>query len=126
MSDQSQISIESTALARLRIKALRRGLWFRILTRSERALIELSIRVVDRVRGLFLAKMLLSIMQKLLNAMEGIVARSMRTVGRSMAERLSCIAQSWGNESAVGWVEDRGFLQYLVVTHINTPTLFKS
>ena len=124
--DQTRIPLERNELTKLRVRALRRGVWFRVLTRSERALIELTTRVVDRVRGFLLAKVLSSVVKKLLDAMEGDVSRLMKTVGHLLAQRLSRIAQGWGNKSAVGWAEDSGFVQYLAVTHLNTPAMFRS
>jgi hypothetical protein len=37
-------------LAKLRLKAVRRGCWFRDLKRGERRLLDLAIRVVERTR----------------------------------------------------------------------------
>jgi hypothetical protein len=58
--------------------------------------------------------------------MESKVARVMREVGRGLAENLSRIAQNWGNKSAHRWKEDPRFVQYLAVTYINTPAMFKA
>jgi len=89
-------------------------------------LMNLVIRVVDRVRSLILAKLLNSAVKKLLEAMESEVVCMMRTVGRQLAQKLSKIAESWGNESAVGWAEEPGFIQYLAVSCMNTPAMFKA
>jgi len=89
-------------------------------------LMSLVIRVVERVRSLILAKLVSSAVKKLLEAMESEVVRIMRTVGSQLAQKLSRIAKSWGNESAVEWAEERGFIQYLAVNHINTPAMFKA
>jgi len=113
-------------LAKLRVRALRRGVWFRVLTRAERAQIELTMKVVKRIRSLFLAKVLTNIVEKLLEAMESKVARLTREVGSALARKLSGIAQNWGNESAESWTADPGFTRYLAVTYMNTPSMFKS
>jgi len=112
-------------LAKLRVKARRRGVWFRMLSRVERGLIDLSIRVVEKVRSLVLARSLISVVEKLLEAMESEVTRLMRTVGRSLAQKLSEIAQGWGNKSARLWAGDLGFVQYLAVTQKNLSPSFR-
>lgn len=109
------------ALARVRLKAIRRGVWFRELKDIERKLVELTVKVVERVRSPLLAKLVSSIVRKLLDAMEGEVSRLLRTKGRSLAQKLSQIAQGWGNKSAVRWPEDAGFIQFLTI--INLPAL---
>ena len=113
-------------LVRIRARAMRRGVWFRVLTRAERAQIELTTRVVKKIRSFFLARVVTSIVEKLLDAMESKVARLMREVGPALALKLSGIAQKWGNESAVHWTADPWFRQYLTVMYVNTPSVFKT
>jgi hypothetical protein len=110
----------------MKAKAIRRGFWFRVLSRTERASIDLTIKVVERVHSLLLARMLCAIVRKLLDVMESRVTRVMREVGRGLAENLSRIAQNWGNKSAHHWAEDPSFMKYLAVTYINTPAMFKA
>jgi hypothetical protein len=50
----------------------------------------------------------------------------MREVGCGLAEKLSLIAQGWGNKSASDWTEDPSFVQYLAITYMNTPAIFKA
>lgn len=125
LDENSRIQLGRDELIRVRTRALRRGVWFRALTGAERAVVGLTIRVVERVRSHLLAKVLTSVVKKLLDATEGEVARLMRTVGRSLARRLSGIARGWGNKSAVRWTEEPGFIQYLSIIHMNTPAPFK-
>jgi len=83
---------------------------------------ELVIMVVkEKVRSLCLAKLLVPIIKKLLDAMGGIQALigefvyKMGTVGLRLAQKLSQIAQAWGNKSAAKWPEDKGFVQFLTI-----------
>ena len=115
---QTPISLTREALARLRLKALRRGCWFRDLKRSERKLLELTIRVVEKVRSFLLAKIVSRIVGKLCEAMESVVHRLMRTEGRSLAEKLSRIGEAWGNRSAASWANEQGFIQFLTVSNL--------
>ena len=125
LDENRRIPLGRDELIRVRARALRRGVWFRALTGAERAVVDLTTRVVERVRSHLLAKVLTSVVKKLLDAMEGEAARLMRTVGRSLARRLSGIARGWGNRSAVRWAEEAGFMQYLSIMHMNTPAIFK-
>ena len=107
------------SLARLRLRALRRGMWFSGLKQSERKLLELTISVVQRVRSFMLAKVVSQIVDKLCDALESRVYRLIRTEGRCMSEKLSNIAISWGYREAKCWIEDLGFRQYLVVCNLD-------
>lgn len=115
------------ALARVRLKALRCRVWFKALSRDERILTDLVIRVTDRVRSFLLAKLLFRIVKKLIEAMGGIravigeVAYKIKTDGVRLAQKLSQIALGWGNRSAAKWPEDSGFVQYLTIMGLNKP-----
>jgi hypothetical protein len=117
------VPLTREALAKLRLKARRRGLWFRDLKQTERKLLDLTIRVVQRVRSFILAKLVSRIVCKLCEAMESRILRLMRTEGRSLAEKISKIGQAWGNRAAKFWAKDRGFMQYLTVANLS---FFKS
>lgn len=122
----SRFPLSRKALARLRLKAIRRGVWFRELKVSERRLLELVIRIVGKVHSRILAKVLFGIVSKLLEAMEGEVSRLMRMKGRKLAQGLSYIAQVWGNRSAVEWASDLGFVKFLAICHMNRSGMFNS
>lgn len=122
--DKTLLPLTKGMLANVRIRALRRGLWFKVLNRLERAGVDLTLKVVDKVRSSVLTKMLTSIVAKLSEALESKVAHAMREVGYSLAQQLSRIAQDWGNKSAVKWKADRGFVQYLAVVCLNNSPMF--
>jgi hypothetical protein len=106
------------ALVKMKLKAMRRGVWFRDLKQSERKLLDLTISVVERVRSFLLAKLVSQLIDKLCEAMESRVFRLMRTEGRSLAQKVANIGEAWGNRMAKSWAIDRGFMQYLVVTRL--------
>jgi hypothetical protein len=95
-------------LAGLKIRALRKRVWYRVLNRIERGLLDLTIRWVDNVRSRRLTEMLLRILVKLARAMEQGIARVL-LVGRELALRASVLAVQWGNVEAYSWRLDRGF-----------------
>jgi len=109
-------------LSAIRVRAIRRGLWWRVLSRVERATVDLTIRVVDCVRSRLLSEILMKIVGKLeeaLNAVELMVAR----VGRPLALKLSRLAVGWGYTEAESWASDSTFVRYLAVTALNSPYL---
>jgi hypothetical protein len=102
-------------LAEAKKFALRRRVWFRLLNRVERGIIDLTVRYVDRIKSVTLAKVVTAIMDKLQFAVESVVDRLVRTVGLPLARKISDIAVSWGNRLASMWADDRGFARFLVV-----------
>ena len=99
-------------LVALRTRALRRRLWFRVLDRVERGLVDLTIRWVDRVKSGRLAQVLVRILEKLVRAMEGGMVRVLER-GRVLALRASGLAVLWGDGVAFGWRFDAGFQRAL-------------
>ena len=95
-------------LAGVKTRALRKRVWYRVLDRVERGLLDLTIRWVDNVRSGRLTEMLLRILAKLARAMEQGMARVL-VVGRELALRASVLAVGWGNVEAYSWRLDRGF-----------------
>ncbi|MCW4015255.1 MAG: hypothetical protein NWF06_02695 [Candidatus Bathyarchaeota archaeon] len=106
------------ALTKLKLKAVRRGCWFRDLKHNERKLLDLTMRVVEKVHSFLLAKIVSQLVRKLHGAMESMVHRLMRTEGRSMAEYVARIGESWGNTVAKFWATDYAFIQYLTVNNL--------
>ena len=120
IAESSQNPLTQFGLFNLRLRALRRRVWFKVLSKVERSLIDLVLRTVKKVRSSMLARSLTIIVKKLLNAMESQITRQTRTIGFSLAQNLSRIAQSWGNKSAWRWAKDAGFAQYLTITCLNS------
>lgn len=112
-------SVSRSLLVRMRTLALRRGVWFGTLSRTERACVDLTIRVVDEVRSGILMDALLSVLRKVDEVVESRVVRSMRDVGLEAARRLGSVAVSWGNSSAASWILDAKFVRFLAVLHLN-------
>jgi hypothetical protein len=114
------VPLTREALAKLRCRAVRCGVWFRDLKHGERKLLSLTISVVQRVQSFILAKLVSRIVDRLCEAMESRVFRLMRTEGRSLAERVSKIAEAWGNRAAKSWADDSGFIQYLTINNLSS------
>lgn len=110
-----RFEIRLDELAKVRLLAIRRHVFFRVLNRVERGMVYLASKVTKSVRSRVLADALRSIMEKLLDAMESKVEQQMRQVGVPLAKKISRIAQGWGNRNAQKWIEDPGFIQYLTI-----------
>ena len=76
-------------------------------------------RCVVCIRSARLACLVSAILNKLKLAAESIVDRLARTVGFSLARKVSDLAKSWGNRLASIWVGDVGFARFLAVMQFN-------
>src|SRR5664279_5131504 len=86
--------------------ALRHRVWFRLLNRVERGIIDLTVRYVDSIKSVTLAKVVMAIMNKLQCAVESVGDKLVRMVGLPLARKISNIAFSWGNRLASTWAYD--------------------
>jgi hypothetical protein len=113
-------------LIKLRLKAIRAGVWFRALPRIDRVLVDLTIRVAGSIRSTTLARNILAVIRKLDGLLESRLLRAFRGVAHQLAQKLSLMAQKWGNTSAKSWASDVSFVTFLAVMHINEPKTFKT
>jgi hypothetical protein len=107
-------------LVNLRLKAIRAGVWFKALPTIDRVLVDLTIKVADSIRSSNLAKSLFAVVGKLEGLMESNILKSLRLVGRPLAEKISAIGQKLGNNSAKEWAFDSSFAFFLGVMDANT------
>jgi hypothetical protein len=118
--------LTKTHLIKLKLKAIRAGVWFRALPRIDRALVDLTIKVANNIRSATLSKNLLAVTKKLEGFLENSLSRAFREVGLPLAQKLSLLARKWGNASSKNWVNDSAFAFFLAVMHINKPKAFKT
>jgi hypothetical protein len=116
--------LEKAQLLKLKLKAMRAGVWFRALPRIDRVLVDLTIKVAGTVRSFTLAKNILSVIRKLESIMESRFLQAVREIGFPVARSLALIAQKWGNGTAKDWGSDGGFARYLAAMSLNEPKLF--
>jgi hypothetical protein len=117
--------LSKAQLVRLRLRAVRAGVWFKALPRIDRVLVDLTIRVAGNVRSVTLARSLLAVTRKLEGLLESRFLRGLRRLGVCLAKKLSAVAQKWGNPSAKNWASNVSFANFLAVMHINEPKTFK-
>jgi len=111
-------------LMKLKLKAIRAGVWFKALPRIDRVLVDLTIKVAGNVRSFTLASNILSVLRKLESVMESKFLSAIREYGFPIARKLGLIAHGWGNSDARNWESDEVFARYLAVMSLNEPRLF--
>jgi hypothetical protein len=112
-------------LSRLKLRAVRCGVWFRALKRIDRVLLDLTLRVCDAVRGRALAKSLRAVVAKLEMALENRVSHIVETVGFQLAARMGLVGLRLGNVSARDWGSDVSFARFLGVMYFNSRPEFR-
>jgi hypothetical protein len=120
-----QWTITRSELMKIKKRAMRRKAWFKILDKTERAIIDLTIQCVEKIRSTKLTKILTEIINKLKQIIESPIKRLMKQIGLPLAQKLSEVAQNWGNKAARFWVAELGFIQYLTVIQRNLPPIFR-
>ena len=108
----------------MRMKALRRGVWFKTLDTVERGILNLTSILVDRVESEILGLELLKIVRKLREAMKGAFVRRLEKYGLPRALSVARRAQSWGHPAAGSWVRDLALARYLTMMDLNKPSGF--
>jgi hypothetical protein len=111
--------LDKTQLQKIRAKAIRSGAWFKVLSRIDRVLVDLTLRVANNIRSFTLANSILIITRKLQKLLESRISQTITDIGFPMAHRLSLFAQKWGNKRAQEWDHNLSFAQYLAVMTLN-------
>jgi len=118
------ISPDRNSLNKLKRMSVRNKSWFKVLSWEQRRFIDAAIMVAERrIRSLLVLRLLAPSVMKLLRAVErGDVVKALAFMSdialrmmKDFAQKISWIAQSWGNKLAHKWVEDAGFIKYLTV-----------
>ncbi|MEM2971951.1 MAG: hypothetical protein QW270_05960 [Candidatus Bathyarchaeia archaeon] len=113
------IPLRKSELLLLRLKARRSGVWFKALSRIDRALINLAIKVADKVRSPRLTEALLNVMSKVKNSVGNRISQAICMFGFPLARKLGLLAKKWGNLFAESWMSDVSFARFLAIMHIN-------
>ena len=100
---------------KIRSRALRTRIWFRSLSRVERAIVDLTIKCVEKVRSNVLARAISVIVNKLLGSLEEEFMIRAERIGCKVAEKLCALGERWGNKTCSIWKHDLGFIRFLGV-----------
>jgi len=114
----------STFLRGVIKKALRNGLWYKVLNELDRALLVLTSRTVDVVRSVTLGIVIVKILAKLKKASKSSFVRYMECFGVMEAKKIAAQAIAFGRSEAESWAHDMGFVRFLTVMKINSPMGF--
>jgi len=106
-------------LAKIKLKALRMRIWFRALSKIERAIVDLTIKCVEKIRSNVLTETIAMIVDKISYYLEENFVAKAEQVGRSIAEALSAFGVRWGNEECSAWKNDRCFVRFIGVMALN-------
>lgn len=106
-------------LMKARARALRQRFWFKALSRTERSIVDLTIRCVERVRSRVLTRIVSEIVAKILKILKPSFLETAMRVGREIADEVCGIASKWGNMSASVWRRDLGFIRFLGINTVN-------
>jgi hypothetical protein len=122
---QTLVEFDSLFLLKMRRKAFRKGVWFKVLDGAERAILSLVPRCMEKPRSAKLIDMLAKIIVKIKVALKSQIRDLVSQVGRPLAGRLSCIARKWGHKTAAKWAVDEGFWKYLAMVNMNNIQTFR-
>ncbi len=112
--------VEKVNLVKMRLRAMRSGVWYRALNRIDRVLVDLTIKVTKTsIKSRSLLTQLLSVTTKIEALLENKLSKTTREYGLPLANKLSKIAQNWGNKHAQNWSSDLDFARYLAVLKLN-------
>ena len=111
--------VDCKQLVKLKMKALRSGVWLKTLQRIERALIELTISVATIVRNAKLVKSILTVTTKLEGAVESRISLVFREIDLPVPQRLSLIAQKLDYDSAKTLASNSSITRFLAVLYLN-------
>jgi hypothetical protein len=103
-------------------RALRRGVLYTALDGGDRGFLYLAMRVVDEVRSLRVARILMRIIKRLRDALISPFARQVIEYGLRRAQALVALAVNWGYETAKEWVYDIDFARYLTLMKVYKPS----
>lgn len=106
-------------LLRVKTRALRLNVWFKALSKTERAIINLTMKCVERVRSNFLETVISSIIDKILKALECQFLFKAEKAGREIAKQVGQIALKWGHKNAPVWELEIDFIRFLGVNILN-------
>lgn len=106
-------------LLKVKTRALRLNVWFKALSKTERAIIDLTLKCVERVRSHTLEATVSRIIDKIFQALELRFIVNAEKVGREIARQVSLIAEKWGNKDASKWKLDMCFVRFLGINTVN-------
>jgi hypothetical protein len=119
MQKQPSSPLNTTQLKKLRVKAIRAGVWFKALPRIDRVLIDLTIKVTESIRSSSLARSIATVVGKLEELTENTTQQEFKRFGLPLARQISELAQKLGYAAAKAWATDVTFATFLGLMQTN-------
>ena len=113
--------ISQDYLRTVRLAALRKRVWYRVLDRVERGIVNLTIDVVMKVQSSVLAGELVKILAKLRDASKSAFTRHVESYGYLKLREIVRQADALGCEGACGWLMDLGFAEWFALNSFYKP-----
>jgi hypothetical protein len=113
-------------LLKIKSRALRTRVWFRALSKVERAIMDLTIKCVDKVRSTVLTRTIATIVDKILRSLEEDFMTRAERVGSKIAEGVYAVGKRWRNETCSAWRSDKCFFRFLGVNALNRHVTSKT
>jgi len=114
--------LNKSLLIKIKHKALRLKIWYR-LNNIERAIIDLTIKCVDKVKSKELKNIILKILNKIKEIFENKFLNKIYENGLKEIVKIVKIAYSWGNRNSLKWIKDKNFIFYLGIKKMNIPNI---
>jgi hypothetical protein len=111
-------------LLKIKRKAIRLKVWYK-LNNIERAIIDLTIKCVNKIKSIKLKNVILKILNKIKEAIENDFLNKIYENGLKEIVKIIKIAYSWGNKNSLEWIKDKSFIFYLGIKNIYTPNIWK-
>ena len=112
--------ISQDYLRTVRLAALRKRVWYRVLDRVERGIFNLTIDVVVKVHSSVLAGELVKILAKLRDASKSAFTRHIESYGYKKLRETVKQANALGCEAS-GWLIDFGFAEWFALNSFYNP-----
>ena len=106
-------------LRHLKERALRKGVWFKVLDRVDRGIFNLTIEIVERVQSLSLARQIMNILVTLRDALKSKFERFVNTFGVFRLVEIVEQAVNMGYIEALKWRDDVAFSRYLAMNKLH-------
>ena len=100
-------------------KAIRRGLYFKKLSRIERGILELTAKYVPKITSLELGNVVARILAKLVIVLGSKFLASVETLGKQMVTNVLQVAKIWKVMDASSW-DNKKFVTYWGITLIGS------
>jgi len=111
-------------LLKIKRKAIRLKAWYK-LNNIERAIIDLTIKCVNKIKSIKLKNIILKILNKIKEIFENDFLNKIYENGLKEIVKIIKIAYSWGNKNSLNWIKDKSFIFYLGIKNIYIPNIWK-